>query len=65
MHGYDPVANTEMDALLIGVGGPFKAGARVASARNVDVAPLILKLIGVAAPKGIDGDFNRVRGLLK
>ncbi len=65
MHGYDPLANTEMDALLIGVGGPFKAGARVAAARNVDVAPLILKLVGVAAPKGIDGDLSRVRGLLK
>jgi len=65
MHGYDPSANKEMDALLIGVGGPFKAGARVASARTVDVAPLILRLAGVAAPKGIDGDFSRVRGLLK
>jgi len=65
MHGYDPVANTDMDALLIGVGGPFKPGAHVQKARNVDVAPLILHLMGVAAPKGIDGDLNRVRGLLK
>jgi predicted AlkP superfamily pyrophosphatase or phosphodiesterase len=65
MHGYDPVANREMDAVLIGVGGPFKQGARVERARTVDVAPLILHLLGVAAPKGIDGDFNRVRGLLR
>lgn len=65
MHGYDPVANREMDALLIGVGGPFRTGARVERARTVDVAPLILHLLGVAAPKGIDGDFNRVRGLLR
>lgn len=65
MHGYDPVANREMDALLIGVGAPFKPGARVESARNVDVAPLILHLLCVAAPAGIDGDFNRVRGLLR
>jgi alkaline phosphatase D len=65
MHGYDPVANSEMDALLIGVGGPFKPGARVPAAHNVDVAPLILHLMGVAAPKGIDGDFSRVRGLLR
>jgi alkaline phosphatase D len=65
MHGYDPAANKEMDALLIGVGGPFKTGARVERARTVDVAPLILHLLGVAAPTGVDGDFNRVRGLLK
>lgn len=65
MHGYDPVANTEMHSMLIGVGGPFKQGGRVAAARNVDVAPLILHLLGVAAPKGIDGDLSRVRGLLK
>lgn len=65
MHGYDPVANTEMDATLIGVGGPFKAGARVERARTVDVAPLILHLLGAASPKRIDGDFNRVRGLLR
>lgn len=65
MHGYDPVVNREMDALLIGVGGPFKKGARVERAMTVDVAPLILHLLGVAAPNGIDGDFNRVRGLLE
>lgn len=65
MHGYDPEANSEMDALLIGVGGPFKKGARVERARTVDVAPLILHLLGVAAPAGIDGDFSRVRGLLR
>lgn len=65
MHGYDPESNPEMDGLLIGTGPAFKWGARVKSARNVDVAPLVLHLMGLKAPEGLDGRLSRVSGLLR
>jgi hypothetical protein len=65
MHGYAPDRVPDMDAILIGNGPAFKPGARPAEARTVDVMPLLCELMGIPAPQGIDGRFNRVRRLLR
>lgn len=65
MHGYDPETNREMQGLLIGSGPAFRQGARLREARNVDFFPLVLHLLGLKTPAGVDGDFSRVRGLLR
>lgn len=58
-HGYDPV-NKEMDALFLGYGPAFKAGATLPAFDNVDVYPLVADLIGVA-PRPSDGDMGVFR----
>lgn len=65
MHGYDPDNDREMQGLLIGSGPAFRKGARLREARNVDVFPLVLELLGLKTPEGVDGDITRVRGLLR
>ena len=65
MHGYAVDRVPEMGAILIGSGPAFKAGARVAEARAVDVMPLLCELMGIPAPEGIDGQLSGVRQLLK
>jgi predicted AlkP superfamily pyrophosphatase or phosphodiesterase len=53
-HGWDP-AWAEMDATFIASGPAFRKGARLATFDNVDVYPLIARLIGVTAR---DSDGN-------
>lgn len=65
MHGYDPDANPEMGGILIGAGPAFKQGAHVTNARTIDVHPLLLRLMGLKPQRGLDGQFNRVKGLLR
>jgi len=52
-HGYDP-ATPEMAALFIANGPAFRAGVTLAPFDNVDVYPLVAKLIGIT-PKANDG----------
>lgn len=46
MHGYDPAA-PEMAATFVAIGPAFKSGAVVPAFDNVDVYPLLMRLIGV------------------
>jgi len=63
-HGYDP-ANREMDALFVANGPAFKAGTALPAFDNVDVYPLLAKLIGVV-PKPSDGtEGSTAAALLK
>jgi predicted AlkP superfamily pyrophosphatase or phosphodiesterase len=60
-HGYDPAA-PEMAALFVAEGPAFKPGQTLPAFDNVDVQPLIARLLHLDAPKG-DGDakvFDRV-----
>jgi len=61
-HGYDP-ANREMDALFIASGPAFKAGTALPAFDNVDVYPLLAKLIGVV-PKPSDGTADSTAAAL-
>lgn len=48
MHGYDPAA-PDMAATFVAAGPAFKVGATVPDFDNVDVYPLLMRLIGVQA----------------
>ncbi len=48
-------ANHRMDGILIGVGGPFREGARTAGARLIDLAPNLLYLLDYEIPDYMDG----------
>lgn len=54
-HGYDPELPS-MRALFVGHGPAFRAGAQLPVFDNVDVYPLLARLVGVEAEPG-DGDF--------
>ena len=62
-HGYDP-ADPSMRALFIAQGPAFRRGAEIAPFDNVDVYPLLAKLVGVA-PKANDGDIAPLLPALK
>lgn len=55
-HGYDP-ALASMRAIFLARGPAFKRGATIASFDNVDVYPLMARLIGIQAAKN-DGDIT-------
>jgi predicted AlkP superfamily pyrophosphatase or phosphodiesterase len=52
-HGYDP-ANPEMSAIFYAAGPDFAHGT-VAQVRNIDIAPTILRILGVAPATTVDG----------
>lgn len=62
-HGYDP-ALVSMRALFIAEGPSFKRGVRVPAFDNVDLYPLLARLIGVT-PLPNDGDPRTLRGALR
>lgn len=62
-HGYDPAAR-EMDALFLAHGPAFKAGATLPAFDNIDVYPLVAKLIGVT-PRPSDGRIESIAPALK
>lgn len=62
-HGYDNDA-PEMRALFIASGPAIKPIGRIPTFDNVDVAPLLRDLIGLAPGQGLDGDDAPFRGAL-
>jgi predicted AlkP superfamily pyrophosphatase or phosphodiesterase len=62
-HGYDP-AFPEMTALFIANGPAFRSGLKVPAFDNVDVYPLLARVVGVKAQPG-DGTIASLRGSLR
>ena len=62
-HGYDP-ADPSMRALFIAQGPAFRQGVEIAPFDNVDVYPLLAKLIGIE-PKANDGHIAPLLPALK
>lgn len=62
-HGYDP-ADPSMRALFIAQGPAFRRGVEIAPFDNVDVYPLLAKLIGID-PEANDGDIAPLLPALK
>ena len=60
-HGYDP-ASPYMAALFVAEGPAFRQGVTLAPFDNVDVEPLMAKLLGLKAPKadGMAATFRPV-----
>ena len=61
-HGYDP-ASPLMAALFLAAGPDFRSGQVIAPFDNVDVYPLLIRLLGLKAPPG-DGSMAPLRGAL-
>lgn len=64
MHGYDP-ADPEMAAVFIASGPSIDTAARPGVFDNVDVYPLLARLIGIAPVPGVDGQAATLSGLVK
>lgn len=62
-HGYDN-DDPSMRALFVARGPDFRRGTVVPGFDNVDVYPLLAKLLGIT-PRPNDGDFAHVAGLLR
>ena len=63
MHGYDPAAPT-MAAAFVAAGPAFRQGVLLPPFDNVDVHPLLLRLLGLPA-MATDGDPDALRPALK
>ena len=62
MHGYDP-AHPSMAAAFVAAGPSFRAGVVLPPFDNVDVHPLLLRLLGLPAMR-TDGDAATLAGAL-
>ncbi|MGH9679104.1 MAG: ectonucleotide pyrophosphatase/phosphodiesterase, partial [Candidatus Acidiferrales bacterium] len=63
-HGYDPGIVPEMKAVFYAAGPDIRAGVMVAPFENVDVYPLIAKILGLRIGR-IDGTLRPLRPILK
>jgi predicted AlkP superfamily pyrophosphatase or phosphodiesterase len=61
-HGYDN-ADPQMRALFVAHGPAFKRALTVPEFDNVDIYPLLAKVLGIK-PAANDGDFNTVKAML-
>lgn len=62
-HGFDPYSVPEMKAVFYAEGPDIRHGVKLKSFENVNVYPLIVKLLGLDAPK-VDGSLNVLSGIL-
>jgi alkaline phosphatase D len=63
-HGYDPYEMHTMRAIFFAAGPDIKAGATVKPFENINVFPLVTKILGLQNPT-IDGSLNVLSGILK
>ncbi len=63
-HGYDPREMPSMKAIFYAAGPDIRAGVTVAPFVNVDVYPLIAKILGLQTGP-IDGSLSVLQGILK
>ena len=64
VHGYDPRAIQSMRALFIAVGPDIRPGSTLEPFENVNVYPLLARILGLDAPK-VDGTLNVLSKILK
>ncbi|MHC5309761.1 alkaline phosphatase family protein [Myroides sp. LJL116] len=55
-HGYDPKQIKEMDGIFIGQGPNFKENHKVESFKNVDVYPIVARILNLPITQEIDGE---------
>ncbi len=63
-HGYDARTMPSMKAIFYAVGPDIRAGVVLPSFQNVDVYPLVARLLGLKAGT-VDGELHPVEGMLK
>ncbi len=64
VHGYDPRAMKSMRALFIAAGPDIRPGSKLEPFENVNVYPLVAKILGLDAPQ-VDGSLNVLSNILK
>jgi alkaline phosphatase D len=69
MHGYDATHMSEMKALFVAAGPDIRTGVALAPFENVNVYPLIAKILGLEITNlktgPIDGKLSALGGILK
>ncbi|AWW00372.1 alkaline phosphatase family protein [Arcticibacterium luteifluviistationis] len=63
-HGYDPYTTIEMRGILYAQGPHINVGVTTEPIENVNIFPLITKILGYKNPK-IDGRFRRIKKFYK
>ena len=63
-HGYDPRQTLSMKAVFVAVGPDIRPGVTVASFENIDVYPLIAKILELRTSP-VDGTLRTLQGILK
>jgi alkaline phosphatase D len=64
VHGYDPRTMKSMRAIFIAVGPDIRPGSTLQPFENVNVYPLLAKILGLNAPE-VDGSLNVLAKILK
>lgn len=63
-HGYDPKQMKTMRAIFYAVGPDIRPGVKLASFENVNIFPLIVRILGLNEPRS-DGDLKELEGILQ
>ncbi|ATA72372.1 ectonucleotide pyrophosphatase/phosphodiesterase [Capnocytophaga canis] len=64
-HGYDPYVTPDMGGIFYAIGPKIKKGYKVHTFENVNVYPLITRILGVDNPENIDGKPEVLAPILK
>jgi hypothetical protein len=63
-HGYDPRVVKSMRALFLAMGPDIRSGSQLKPFENVNVYPLVAKILGLHPPP-VDGSLNVLSKILK
>ena len=63
-HGYDPT-NIDMHGIFFAIGPDFKSGYTCGTLNNIDIYPLLAKILRIFPNNNIDGKLERIEFLLK
>jgi predicted AlkP superfamily pyrophosphatase or phosphodiesterase len=64
VHGYDPRVMKSMRAFFLAVGPDIRPGSKLEPFENVNVYPMVAKILGLDAPQ-VDGSLNVLSNILK
>lgn len=63
-HGFEPRTTPDMRAIFIANGPSFKP-QHIKNLKNIDIMPLMLKLLGINQPAYLDGKLSHLKYILK
>ena len=64
VHGYDPTVVTDVRGIFLAQGPQIKQGEKLGLVRNIDVYPLVARILGLTIPK-IDGDPKALEKIVR
>lgn len=63
-HGYDNF-HTDMHGIFYAMGPSFKRGYETGTVQNIDIYPLLCKILNIKPKLNIDGKLERIQAILK